>query len=338
MITDVLIIGGGAAGMKAAVELKRLGHTSIIIEKQDKLGGHLRNWDRLFPQGILANEVVRKLKEEISSQVYMNIVPVEVHKRTDTFEVSLSSGESVQCKSILLATGFKLFPSEKKEEYGYNIYNRVITNADLEAYFQTKKDERILQPTRIGFVHCVGSRDEKAGNRQCSKVCCVTAVKQAMELKEIFPEAEVFCFYMDLRMFGRGYEDMYLEAQSKFGVRFIRGRVSEVAENENGLLVIKAEDTLNSKPLKITLDLLVLMAGITANRENSYLSEKLSLSEGEDGFCNCKDIFSYPNYSNTQGVFLAGTVTGPKTLPETMNDASASALAIHSYLKKTTNE
>ena len=79
-------------------------------------------------------------------------------------------------------------------------------------------------PRRIGFVHCVGSRDEKVGNRYCSKVCCATAVKQACEIKQQFPDAVVYCFYMDLRMFGRGYEDMYLEAQKKYGVIFVRGR------------------------------------------------------------------------------------------------------------------
>ena len=125
-------------------------------------------------------------------------------------------------------------------------------------------------PRRIGFVHCVGSRDEKVGNRYCSKVCCATAVKQACEIKQQFPDAVVYCFYMDLRMFGRGYEDMYLEAQKKYGVIFVRGRVSEVSEDKDGHLFVKAEDTLSGKPLRVTLDLLVLMAGMSHNRAVAY--------------------------------------------------------------------
>ena len=128
-----------------------------------------------------------------------------------------------------------------------------------------RKPHRIQYPKKIGFVHCVGSRDEKAGNRQCSKVCCATAVKQACEIKEKFPNSTVYCFYMDLRMFGRNYEDMYLEAQKKYGIIFVRGRVSEVSEKQDGTLLIKAEDTLSGKPLRVSLDLLVLMAGMQSS-------------------------------------------------------------------------
>ena len=89
-------------------------------------------------------------------------------------------------------------------------------------------------PGRIGIVHCVGSRDEKVGNFHCSKVCCVTAVKQAIEIKEHLPETEVICFYMDMRMFGPYYEELYRESQEKWGVNYIRGKVSETSENIEG--------------------------------------------------------------------------------------------------------
>ncbi|NJO70443.1 MAG: CoB--CoM heterodisulfide reductase iron-sulfur subunit A family protein, partial [Bacteroidetes bacterium] len=99
-------------------------------------------------------------------------------------------------------------------------------------------------PQRIGIVHCVGSRDEKAGNTYCSKVCCVTGVKQAIELKEQLPSSEIFNFYMDLRMYDRYFEDLYKEAQVKHHVQFIRGRLSEAFENPDGTVMIKIEDTL----------------------------------------------------------------------------------------------
>jgi Heterodisulfide reductase, subunit A and related polyferredoxins len=231
-----------------------------------------------------------------------------------------------------MASGFELFKAQKKEEYGYGIYERVITNADLEEFFKTK-DNKINNPSKIGFVHCVGSRDEKVGNRYCSKVCCATAVKQACEIKEMYPQAEVFCFYMDLRMFGKGYEDLYLKAQQEYGIRFIRGRVSEVAENIDKQVVVKAEDTLNSKPIKVTLDLLVLMSGMENNSSINEVARMISAKKCKDGFFEAKDSIYSLQESNKQGLYFAGACTGPKTLPDTLHEARAAALAIHNYLR-----
>ena len=104
------------------------------------------------------------------------------------------------------------------------------------------------RPRRIAFLHCVGSRDEKVCQQHCSKVCCITGVKQAMEMKQLFPEADVFNFYMDIRMFGPGYEEMYREAQQKYNIHFLRGRISEASPTIDGRVQIKAEDTLTGRP------------------------------------------------------------------------------------------
>lgn len=335
MNKQVLVIGGGPAGLEAAGQLENLGHKVYIVEKSDTLGGHLLKWDRLFPDSISAAETLKKLLEPVGHiTTFFNCEVVSVSKTGELFYVQLSNDATLSVSAIVVTTGFSLFPAEKKEEYGYNIYNRVITSVDLEKFFKTHSDNRIQNPKSIGFVHCVGSRDEKVCNRQCSKVCCITAVKQACEIKELYPESEVYCFYMDLRMYGRGYEDLYLEAQSKFGIRFIRGRVSEVAEDESGKLVIKAEDTLSSKPLKITLDLLVLMVGMIHNIDNEKLSSNLNIRLGDDGFFKSVSPILRPTEGEREGIFFAGASTGPKTLPESINEAKASALAIHGFLSK----
>ena len=100
---------------------------------------------------------------------------------------------------------------------------------------------------------------KKSETPNCSKVCCATGVKQALELKERLPDTEIYCFYMDLRMYERYFEDLYLEAQQKWGVNFIRGRLSEACENPDGTILVKVEDTLAGKPLKMSLDLMVLL-------------------------------------------------------------------------------
>ena len=337
---NIVVIGGSPSGLEASAKLHKMGYNVILVEKSPALGGHLAKWDRLFPQGIPAKDVLEGMISNINGVKYfLNANVQSINALGKSYNVILDNGITVLADAVLFATGFDLFKAEKKEEYGYGIYERVITNADLENWFRTKEDIRVANnPKRIGFVHCVGSRDEKAGNRYCSKVCCATAVKQACEIKQEFPDAEVFCFYMDLRMFGRGYEDLYLSAQKEYGVRFIRGRVSEVAENINKELVVKAEDTLSGKPIKVTLDLLVLMAGMQNCSAGAKVAGQIGVAGMEtDGFFETKDTIYSLQQSNKPGVFFAGACTGPKTLPDSLHEARAAALAIHNYLQEGEN-
>ncbi len=331
----VLIVGGGIAGMEAARQLKALGLKPVIVEKTSALGGHVAQWNNLFPDVVPASKVLAPYKEELKDvEVFLETEIASINRLQKGYSVVLSNGRAMPCKAVIFATGFKLFEAEKKEEYGYGVYDRVITNKDLEAWFNTGSDERVPEkPSAIGFVHCVGSRDVKAGNTQCSKVCCITAIKQAIELKEKFPNAEIYCFYMDLRLFGKKYEDFYINAQRDYGIHFIRGRVSEVSETIDGQVLVKAEDTLVGKPVKVRLDLLVLMAGIVCNRENQALLKAVQLPVDDDGFFRSRDNIASITKSDRDGIFFAGTCTGPKTIPETIAEARSAALNVYNYLK-----
>jgi heterodisulfide reductase subunit A len=181
-------------------------------------------------------------------------------------------------------------------------------------------------------VHCVGSRDEKSGNPHCSKVCCITAVKQAIEVKEMYPQTEVFLFYMDLRMFGRHFEELYKEAQYKYGIQFIRARLSEAFENPDGTLHIRIEDTLLAKPLKMTLDMLVLMVGIQPFKKTNNMIDMFDLSKDTDGFIAHEDQYTSPFRTAIAGFYTAGGTTGPKTIEETLNEARAVAAEISGFL------
>ena len=333
MKNNILIIGGGPAGLEASAQLQRMGYNVILIEKAPRLGGHLAQWDRLFPDRVSADEVLAGLLKGTEGVKCFTDTDVRAINRLDkSYNVRLTNGITVLSDAVLIASGFDLFNAVKKEEYGYGIYDQVMTNADLEAYFKTGSERRIEKPRKVGFAHCVGSRDEKAGCRSCSKVCCATAVKQAIEMKEAFPEAEVFCFYMDLRLFGRHYEDLYLKAQKDYGVRFIRGRVAEVSENYDGTLLVKAEDTVAGKPLKVILDLLVLMAGMRPSASGKTIGDLLEMQVEEDGYFAVRSGMSAGQRSPVPGIFLAGAATGPKTLPETLADARAAAMEVDRYL------
>jgi heterodisulfide reductase subunit A len=333
---DVAIIGGGISGIEAASMLLRLGFNTAIIEEKDKLGGHVAQWDRLFPDGRHATELLKPLYDTLGGvDTYLNNTVIDVTREKNRYQLTLSEGTVLDAEAVLLATGFSLFAAQRKEEYGFGIYDKVLTSADLEQFFIEKKGLGAASktPFRIGFVHCVGSRDEKVCNRHCSKVCCVTAVKQACELKELHPNARIFCFYMDLRMFGRYFEDMYYQAQNKFGIQFIRGRVSEVAENIEGNLIVKAEDTLAGQPLRATLDYLVLMPGMERHEQAPQIAKLFNISFAEDGFFQNVDAYNSTLLSKQPGLFFAGACTGPKTYTDSVNEARAAAMTIYKYLR-----
>lgn len=336
---DVAVIGAGIAGIEAATKLAQMGYEVLVIEKSEQPGGHVSRWDRLFPaQRNAANltaDMLTAMHQAKAIKILADTTVVDVRRDGHRFRMWLSDGQGITASAVLVATGFALFDAHRKEEYGYGIYDNVITSADLERMFAsgqpvvTRKGEC---PRRVAFIHCVGSRDEKAGNRHCSKVCCATAVKQAIEIKQIYPQTEVYCFYMDLRMFDRHFETMYLDAQMQYGVIFVRGRLSEAAESIDGRVTVKAEDTLMGKQLKMSVDLLVLMAGMEAASETDRLADRLEIAIGKDGFLNPADEYLQANHARTKGIYLAGTCTGPKTIPETLADARAAAIAISEYL------
>lgn len=339
MEREVIVIGGGTAGMETAGQLAGSGIKVTLLEKEAHTGGHVKNWHKLFPDRKNGSEVIRYLGGRIDNKnltLVKGAVVENIEKRKNKFSVTVRQNGVINADAVVVATGFDLFRSEKKEEYGYGIYDNVITSADLERMFG---NSRILKhdgtiPSRIGIVHCVGSRDEKAGNLYCSKLCCVTAVKQAIELREYLPESKVFCFYMDIRMGGAHYEELYMEAQEKMGVNFIRGKVSEVSENIQHKLIVKVEDTLAGKPLRMELDMLVLMAGMEISEGSLQIADKLGLSTGENRFFSCADNHFGSNISNVPGVFYAGTCTAPMNITETISHARSAATEVIDYLKK----
>ena len=215
------------------------------------------------------------------------------------------------------------------------LYDDVYTTVDLERMFREGTGIRTRdgrRPSTVAFLHCVGSRDEKVCQQHCSKVCCITGVKQAMEMRQMFPEADVFNFYMDIRMFGPGYEEMYREAQQKYNIHFIRGRISEASPMIDGRVQIKAEDTLTGRPLRMSVDMLILIVGMRANDDNAAFAQGAGLNRAPSGFMAPRDMFLGNVKSNVEGIFYAGTVTAPKNIGESLNEGTAAADAAAQYV------
>jgi len=336
---SVIIVGGGIAGLKVAEILSKLNINTIIIEKGSEVGGNLLKWDRIFPDGKYAVEVINALKNDLgNTNIITNSEVFSINKDNNSFIVLSSNSRTHKADAVVLTTGFEIFDATRKEEYGYGIYDNVITSVDLENIFKNKgnlfrKDGKI--PQKIAFIHCVGSRDIKVNNLHCSSVCCITAVKQAIELKELYPELDIYCFYMDLRMYGRHFEEIYYEAQEKYNINFIRGRLSEASETIDGKLLLKAEDTLIGKPLRLTVDTVVLMVGISPDKKVKNITQELNIKWSDDGFINVEDEHIRQNHTNINGIFVAGTITGPKSIQMTINDAANAAASIYKYLTNT---
>jgi heterodisulfide reductase subunit A len=334
---QIVVIGAGVAGMEAAGQLAKSGYEVSLIEKEKSPGGHINKWFKLFPDRRNSSEVMEYLDSVISGKGIKIMTGTTIEKMTrekNHFLLQTAKGDQLTADAVVVATGFDLFKSSRKEEYGYGIYDNVITSADLEEMFRKGSITTVdgKNPGKVGMVHCVGSRDEKVGNLYCSKLCCVTAVKQAIEIREHLPESKVFCFYMDMRMGGAYYEEIYREAQEIWGVSFIRGKVSEASESINKKLIVKVEDTLAGRPLKMELDMLVLMAGMEMSEGGKQISSAAGLTTGENKFFSPADHHFGSNKSNIKGIFYAGTCTAPMNITETISHARGAVSDVIDYL------
>jgi heterodisulfide reductase subunit A len=243
---------------------------------------------------------------------------------------------NVETTSIVMATGFKLTPLESKKEYGAGKLRNVIDPLMMERLLApTGPYGRVLrpgdgkEPTSIAYVQCAGSRDETLGVTYCSRVCCMYAIKQAMLLNGALPVADITIYYMDIRTFGKGYEQFYQNAKA-MGVEFVRGKVASIKEDADQNPIVKVEMTEIGKIVERTYDLVVLSQGIVpAFTPNPTFS----LSLGPDGFISVPAPDSAPCVTERAGIFVTGTAMGPMDIVDSIISASAAAAEASAYIR-----
>ncbi len=331
---DCIIIGAGPAGLKAGTILQSLGYKIFILEKEYQPGGKLLLWNTLFPHDESAMEILNPLLKDQKKNIMTSVQIETITKSPEEFTVADQNQTIYTSPALFISTGFKPFNAGRKEEYGYGIYDNVITSVELE---DKLKNNNITMtngkvPGKVAMIHCVGSRDIKVGNEYCSSVCCITGIKQAMELGKRIPGIQVSCLYMDLRLNGRFYEDNYKMAQMSHKIQFIRGRLSETNEDVDGSLVIRYEDTLAGKPAKMIVDMIVLLVGMQLDKSVSRICPLINEQTGTDGFFGTGKI-DFSSNPQKDGLFFAGACTGPKNITESMNEASRVAFEVHHFLK-----
>lgn len=238
--------------------------------------------------------------------------------------------------TIIVATGFDDIDPNLKPMFGYDKFDNVITGLEMERIIDHVNENPPPKEVgkKVAFIQCVGSRDKQIGNEYCSRVCCMYATKQASLLKMEKPDTEIYIFYTDLRAYGKGFEEYYKRAQ-EMGIKYIRGKVAEVYKNPEDLkLMLKAEDTLSRKIIETDFDLIVLSNGMKASESSDGIINSLKLSKSSDGFIKEAHLKYRPVDTLIEGVFVAGTAQGPKDIPDTVAQASASAARVIGTLAK----
>jgi len=346
-----VVVGGGVAGMVAALDVADAGFPTYLVEKSNHVGGRVADLNRTFPTLESVPEMLEPLIERVqthpnitvmlSSQVagvegYVGNFEVTVtglkasgSKPVEAESSDLRSGtHQLSAGSIIIATGYDVFDPHRKPELGYGQYSNVITSLELERRL-VEGDLTVngRSPKRVAFIQCVGSRDKLLGNPYCSRVCCMYTAKQSRLAKELLPDADVTVFYMDVRTFGKGAEEFWDEARAK-GVLYRKGNISEIyrkRSDDGDRVVLAGEDTLLGQPIDFEADLVVLAVGMEPRADVADLSTMLKLPRSADGFFLELHPKLRPVDTAVDGVFLAGCCQGPKDIPDTVAQAKAAA-------------
>ncbi|MCX5807499.1 MAG: FAD-dependent oxidoreductase [Proteobacteria bacterium] len=238
--------------------------------------------------------------------------------------------------SIVLAPGFDLYDPTEKKEYGYGTLEGVLTGIEFERICSVTGPtggDIVLNgkvPKRFYFIQCVGSRDRQSGARFCSRVCCMYTAKHASIVKDRIKDAEIYVSYIDVRAYGKSYEEFYKSTQES-GTFYIRGIPGEITKTENGLLV-RVEDMLSNEMLEVEVDLVILATGVRPRKQTEDLCRIMSIKRDEYGFIRVDSI--QPSRTNVNGIFVCGMASGPKDVPDTVASGGEAAARCMEYINK----
>ena len=326
-----LVIGGGLSGMTAALELARQGFKVHLVEKEKELGGHLRQIHYVLgsedPQERLRS-IIKEVTENEKVHVYLNSEISDVEGYVGNFKTTLNyNGEKKEINhgTVIVATGAKEY---RPTEYLYGVNKRVLTQQELEE----KLTNGQFDAKTVAMIQCVGSRNGE--HPYCSRICCSQAVKNALKIKELSPETDVYILYKDVRTYGF-LEDFYREAASK-GVLFIRydDENKPKVTQENGKLRVLVWEPVVKTWIPIEPDLLALSTATISNPDNERIAKMLKVPLSKDGFFLEAHMKLRPVDFATDGVFLCGLAHWPKSIEESISQACAAAARAITILSK----
>ena len=415
-----LVIGGGVAGIQAALDLADIGYKVYLVEKEPSIGGRMAQIDKTFPtmdcsicilapkmsdagrhpnielltnsevtevKGYIGNFKVKVLKKpryvtnectacDDCTKVCPIIVPNEFDvglatrhavylpfpqavpstyiidrdlclisdtlacaecfeacdKRAIDFDMEPETVE-LDVGTIIVATGAGVFNPSSISRYRYGKFPNVITSLEFERLINAGgpsgghliRPSDMQIPKTVAFIQCVGSRSDEEGHIYCSNVCCMNTIKDALLIKEHWPDTKIYVFYVDIRAFGKGFEELYKRAKEE-GAVFIRGLPAEIVEDKNtNNLILTGENTLRQELYEVNVGMVILSVGIEPRQDSDVIQRLLTLSRTSDGFFMEAHPKLRPVDAPTGGVFLAGCAESPKDIKDSVTQASAAA-------------
>ena len=322
-----LVVGGGVAGMSAALSLSKQGFKTYLIEKENKLGGRLNNLYKLFPYNLDASQVLNNKISEIQNAKNLTIYTSTIIKKVDgfigNFEVEIEQDGkfiNIIVGTIIIAVGSSLLNPHTLFAYDGKVR---ITQQELEI----KLKNNDLNANNIVMIQCVGSRIEE--RQYCSSVCCMTALKNALIIKEMNPNANITILFRDLYTPGTIYEKYYRNAREK-GILFVRYNVNRIPEVKEDQIIVFNENI--GDDIILPYDLLVLSIPLIANSDNKELAQKLKVPLEINKFFLEAHVKLRPIDFATDGVYIAGSGKWPVDITESITQGYAAASRVSTIL------
>lgn len=412
---STLIIGGGIAGIKAAMAIADAGYKVYLVERDLTIGGHMALFDKTFPTLDCSICILGPLMSEINDHPNIELLTYSDVKKVEgyvgNFDVTIQKNPRfiieekcvgcfdicrdvcpidvkntfyprkaidipypqaiplfpnileeycIGCKAcqqacgdrdaidfdqeaknidikvgtIIVATGFKTFDPSILGELSYQKYPDVITTMEMERLLNNDGPSkgRVVRPSngeppkKISFILCVGSRNEKIHHDYCSQVCCNVSIKQAVLLKQEYPDVKINIYYNDIRAIGKNCEEFYNRAREVFGIKFIKSNVSAIIKNDTSdQLLVRGEDVIENQIFENKSDLVVLAVGSEPAEDTDELSQILNISLDPYGFLLEKHLKVKPSETTVNGIYLAGMIQGPKDIPTSIAQAESAA-------------
>ena len=369
LVKRVLIIGGGIAGLQAALDIAEAGYPVILVERESRLGGRMAQLSGTYLNFDTAPDLLASKIETVTRQPNVQVITeaeveevtgcvgdftVKVRKSVRSVFVNsefVDSSGSMNLRvpnlrvydvgAIVVATGYDLYPKKKLGQYGGGQYPDVIDGLQFEQLLapdgltggQIRRPSDGKVPREVVWVQCAGSRDPELHMPYCSKVCCMYVAKQAIMYKRQVPEGQAYVFYIDICSAGKGYEEFVQQAMEQYDVLYLRGKVSKVFQDD-GRVVVWGADTLAGKPLEVAADLVVLATASVPSEGAKDLGQRLRVATDEHGFFSEAHPKLRPVESLTAGIYLAGAAQFPKDIPETIAQASGAAAKVLSLFSQ----